>query len=173
MNIFLDVLKILAGFTGLGIFAYKIYIELKGYVRTSVKVIQNDNPIQIFTEIENSSRKFKRVIDNAFVIVSPELEDILVVGQKINNVLKISNTICKTNDFENFKLSEPTYIDNCIVIIPLQFYFSENIQIGDETLTYSCSLNRTLLEKGNYSVRFYIFGESRLHRSTQALLVIK
>ena len=49
------------------------------------------------------------------------------------------------------------------------FYYDENVTIGDENLTYRGSIDKSKLKNGNYSVRFYIFSSFRLHRSTQDL----
>jgi hypothetical protein len=104
--------------------------------------------------------------------VCREDADLIDVGRRIASELNVGKDIFSTNQFEYLKAHLPIYIDKSIAFIPLDFYYSENINIGDEKLTYRCSIDDTQLTKGNYSVRFYIYGEKRYHRSTQDLLKI-
>ncbi len=63
------------------------------------------------------------------------------------------------NNFKNLKSDNIIYIDYNIVFIPLTFYYSGNIMIGDERLTYRSSLDKKQLRDGNYSVRFFVLVE--------------
>jgi len=91
---------------------------------------------------------------------------------RISKALKTTFLINSTNDFEKLNSEKTIYLDRQIAFIPLEFYYSENIDIADEELTYRCFLDKEKLEKGQYSVRFYLFGQKRYHRSTQDLLII-
>jgi hypothetical protein len=159
----------LAGFTALG---FKIYEEVTGYLKIKVQVNSNDNIYSVLTEIENSSKLSSKKIDNAFLIISPETSDLIATGVSIARQLNVDDYIENTNDFEKLIGNQPIYFDNQFAFIPLDFYYSENIGIGDEKLTYCCSVDRTQLHAGSYSVRFYIYGGKRHLRSTQDLLTI-
>ena len=166
-------IKLIGGFAGLAALGFKIYEELIGYLKIKVQVDSKDKIYSILTEIENTSKWSKKKIDNAFLIISPENTNLIDTGVKIAKQLKLDEeNIINTNDFEKLNGKQSVYLDSQIAFIPLDFYYSENIAIGDEKLTYRCSVDKTKLKSGNYSVRFYIYGEKRYHRSTQDLLTI-
>jgi hypothetical protein len=118
------------------------------------------------------SRWSRKKISNAFVIITPENSGLLDAGRRISQHIGNEKKVYYTNHFEHLESEEPIYIDRSIAFIPLSFYYSENIAIGDEKLTYCCSVDKTMLNPGRYSVRFYIFSKGRYHRSTQNLLTI-
>lgn len=163
-------IKLVGGLAGLIALGFKLIEELRGYLKIKVLVKNNTSNFCIGTEIENTSRMCKKKITNAFIIISEENLNIIEAGIRIARQLNLNKDIRTTNDFENLKADQPIYINQEIAFIPLDFYFSENIRFGDEKLTYSCSIDKTQLKSRNYSVRFYIYGENRLHRSTQDLL---
>lgn len=164
----IEILEFILSFTGLGALLFKIYEEYKGYLKMKITVEKNT----IYTEIENTSKWNKKIIDNSFIIISPESSDLIEVGCKIAQNLEIENSIRYTNDFGCLLGSESIYIDNQIGFIPLDFYFNENIAVGDEKLTYRCSLDLKQLQADKYSARFYIYSKNRYHRSTQDLFIV-
>lgn len=167
-----EIVKTLGGVAGVVALSWKIFEEVRGYLKIRVQATKQDNAYSIQTEIENTNKWKSKKIDNSFLIVSKEHTDLINFGKQIAKELGVGGEIFSTNQFENLKSKKPIYIDRKIAFIPLDFYFSENITIGDEKLTYRCSIDDTQLEKGNYSVRFYIYGEKRYHRSTQDLFKI-
>jgi hypothetical protein len=164
-------IKLIGGISGLITISFKLFEEISGYLKIKVQVSQDKN-ICVLTEVENTKKILKKKIENAFLIISPEDKDILEIGNIIAKELRIDKTIESTNQFELFTPENPIYINDTCAIIPLQYYFSENIHIADETLSYCCSVDKTKFSKGNYSVRFYIFCKGRYHRSTQDLLTL-
>ncbi len=84
------------------------------------------------------------------------------------------------------------FIDRTSAFIPLPFYYSENIRIGNEEPTFELDIdqfvfrgnineeeegymtNEYKLRPDNYSVRFFVFSSESLHyhRSTQCILKI-
>lgn len=171
MEKIIEGIKLIGGISGLITIGVKLFEEISGYLKIKVQVKQNNN-LCVLTEVENTKKIFKKKIENTFIIISPENKDILEIGNMIAKKLKIAKTIESTNQFKVFKAENPIYINGICAIIPLQYYFSENIRIADETLNYCCSVDKTKFSKGNYSVRFYIFRKCRYHRSTQDLLTI-
>lgn len=100
----------------------------------------------------------------------------------MNNVLADLNMPLRfayTNEFELLKdqIETPIYTHNA-AIIPLPFYYSENVRIGNENPGYSYMFDNNItndgviLEEGKYSVRFFIFCKGKLHRSTADALVV-
>jgi hypothetical protein len=178
-SLIIEGIKLIGGIAGLVSLGFKVYEEIIGYLKIKVQVFNEDGIYSALTEIENTSKWSRKKIDNAFLIISPENFDLIEVGRIIAYRLYIDHKVPNciqieyTNDFEKLKGEETIYIDNKIAFIPLQFYYNENIAIGDEKLTYRCLVDKKKLQPGSYSVRFYIFGEGRYHRSTQDLLVVK
>jgi hypothetical protein len=54
------------------------------------------------------------------------------------------------------------------LIIPLSYYYDENVDIGDEQLSCEQIIARDQLQTGFYAARFYIDAVPRLHRVVQA-----
>ena len=164
-------IKLIGGISGLITISFKLFEEISGYLKIKVQV-NHDNNVSVLTEVENTKKVFKKKIENAFLIISPEDKDILEIGNIIAKAkeLSIDVTIKSTNQFELFTAENPIYINNICAIIPLHYYYRENIHVADEKLNYRCSVDKSKFNKGNYSVRFYIFCNGRYHRSTQDLL---
>ncbi len=172
MEDILEGIKLLGGLAGFTALGFKIFEELAGYLKIKVQVNSKDNIYSVLTEIENSSKWSSKKIDNAFLIISPETSNLIETCVCIARQLNLDVNIEDTKDFEILISEQAVYFDEQFAFIPLDFYYSENIRIGDEKLTYCCSVDRTQLQVGSYSVRFYIYGGNRYHRSTQDLLTI-
>ena len=165
-------IKLIGGLAGLVALGWKIFEELKSYLRIKVEVKTEGDNYSVLTEIENANKISSKKIDNAFILISPEKGNLIKAGKSVAERLNINEAIESTDEFKFLVSNESIYIDNRIIFIPLEFYYDENIDIADEKLTYRCFIDKTKLNKGQYSVRFYIYGEKRYHRSTQDLLVI-
>jgi len=57
-------------------------------------------------------------------------------------------------------------------IIPLTYYYLENIRVGDERLTYSRSIDLSRFPQGTYAIRFYVEPKRRYYRSVQRLFTV-
>jgi hypothetical protein len=83
--------------------------------------------------------------------------------------------INKTHHFYEFKgIPVPFYLDK-YAIIPLPFYYSENIDISNETTEYTIPVDTRLLQSPEvYSVRFFVFDDPKKHWhiTTQTILQI-
>jgi len=169
----IEILKLVGGFAGIIALTWKVFEEFKVFLRIRVETQKENNKYTVLTEIENTSRFFNKKINNAFLIVSKEDADLIEIGEKIGENLNVNTEINCTNVFKEFQTDQEIYIDQEIAFIPLEFYYSENIGIGDEKLTYRCSINNNNLKSGNYSVRFFIYGNKKYHRSTQDLIIIE
>jgi hypothetical protein len=172
-NPIIEAIKFIGGLAGLFAFGWKIFEFTKSYLKIKVQATYSNDIISVLTEVENSSFIAKDIV-NAILIISPEDDNLIQVGKKIKEALDDKHYSIRTTDnFINFKPTQTTYIEKKIAIVPLPFYYSENIDIADEKLTYRCSLNKDKFEKGSYSVRFYLFHHKRLLRTTQDLFIIK
>lgn len=130
----------------------------------------------IKTQVVNKSGEDKE-IDYSFLLITKQDDDIIKKVQSVIKFLNLNLQINYTDDFKSLKnhIQTPLFINNSIGIIPLEFYFSENDGIGNENPGYIYSFNnkKIKLKKGIYSVRFFIYPENGLHRSTVGSLIIK
>ena len=118
------------------------------------------------TKVENKSALPKK-ISNALILVGPETDGPLDIARIVAPNVELRFT----NDLENIVLKKPRFQDDR-GIVPLAFYYLENVSIADEHIGCDCSIELAAFEKGKpYAVRFYIFGKGRLHRSTQRTFI--
>jgi hypothetical protein len=128
----------------------------------------------IKTSIHNSTL-YEKKIQYAFLIISPFGQNFL---PSINNEFKLN--IEKTNDLyilQKHVSRKFHFINEEVLIIPLTFYFKENIGVGNEHLTYSLTIkfckNRLSSFKYNYEIRFFVYRDPNdsynYHRLTQCI----
>lgn len=148
----------------------------KDYLDLSIETKYLNDFYSLRTQVINKSREDKD-IDYSFILISKQEDDILEKIQSIDDFLKLNEEIGCSNDFIKLKdkIEKPLIIDNSVCIIPLEFYFSENIRIGNENPSYTFSFHKDdiKLNEGIYSVRFYIFPKNGYHRSTVDSLILK
>lgn len=157
------------------IFGFYKYNQIKSeYLDLLVETKSENNIHSIKTQVFNKSG-VKKSIEYAFILITRQEVNIL---DAISNFINTHNWDIDINCTDNFKclrnrIEIPT-LDNNMYIIPLRFYYSENIQIGNESPSYTYSFNNNdlNLECGIYSVRFFIYPKSGLHRSTVDSLII-
>jgi len=149
--------------------------SLENYLDLELNVTQNLSYYSVKTRVLNKSGVDKRIY-YAFLLLTKQDENIIT---KINSLLNTS--FFYTNDFVNLnKLLGHNIIKSTdTAIIPLPFYYSENISIGNESPQYTFTFDNNIwkLKKGIYSVRFFIFPGldevHQLHRSTVDSLVVE
>jgi len=131
-----------------------------------------DGWFRISTEVQNRGEVARRV-DYAMVLIGPEREDPL----KTAEILLGREFEC-TNDFAEIEEMEAVQDASILqqedrALIPLPFYFSENIDVGDEDLTYDVPVCANEFKHNTpYSARFFIFSKDHYHRSTQRMFVV-
>jgi hypothetical protein len=59
------------------------------------------------------------------------------------------------------------------MIIPLTYYYNENVDVADENLSYEQTIPIAEFPKGTYSVRFYVEARPRLHRVVHAAFEVE
>ncbi len=163
----------LGGIAGLAAFAWRMLDEFGAYLRISVKAeAPTDGWVTILTSVDNKGNRSKD-LSYACLLVGPENESPLVTAQEVAEVADYSGDLQYTNDLSNFRPTSSVYADGR-VLIPLPFYYSESIRVGDETLTYRSPLDVRQLRAGvPYSVRFFVFAKNRFHRSTHDCFITK
>lgn len=148
----------------------------KDYLDLRIETKTENDFHSIKTQVLNKSGSYK-VIDYSFLLITKQernfIDDVNSVIQHLNLDLQLDYTP-NFNQLKN-KIREPLFINNSIGIIPLEFFFSENIAISNENPCFTYSFdNRVInLQQGIYSVRFYIFPKEGIHRSTVDSLIIK
>jgi hypothetical protein len=162
----LEWIKILGAIAGFAALIWRLIDEFGAYPRISVEV---EGPLAgwttVLTTVENRGNRRKN-ISNALLLIGPETESPLDSANVVAAAMGYKGTLQFTNDLELLPVAKPTYAGGR-ALIPLPFYYSENVDIGDETLTYRAALDAGRLTTGiPYAVRFFVFGRGRLHRST-------
>lgn len=148
----------------------------KDYLDLNIKTKYFNEFNSIKTQVVNKSGEDKEIA-YSFLLITKQEDSIILKVQEIAQYLNVDLNINSTNDFIKIKnhIAEPIFINNTIGVIPLEFYFSENIGIGNEnpSYTYSFNNNKIKLQEGIYSVRFFIYPKEGYHRSTVESLIIK
>jgi hypothetical protein len=152
-----------------GIFKYIAYKNksLNDFVKINLDIINNKS---IVTKMENDVN-VKKKISFACLIITPqsETETLIQDLNTINENLGLTQEIKHTNNIIYWKKLAPISINN-LAFIPLSFYYSENISISNEALSYEVDLSKTKFDAGIYSVRFFVFSKEHPHRSTHRLI---
>lgn len=117
--------------------------------------------VTVTTVVENRSM-MKKKLDNAFLLIGPEREDPRETMYKITD-----RYFCSTNEIVEHNISNTPSESNERFLIPVDFYYSENVRIADEKMSYRVPIDVRNMKKGiPYSVRFFIGTPGRYHRST-------
>ena len=146
----------------------------ENYLDLKLKVKQQGEIYKLATQVMNKSGEDKEIFFS-FLLITKQEDNII---EKVNDFLqqhKIDDEMRYTNDFIRLRkyIWDPFHTER-MAIIPLPFYYSENIYIGNESpgYTYAFDNAKTKLEKGIYSVRFFIYPRNGYHRSTTDSLIV-
>jgi hypothetical protein len=172
---FLNFLQIISGVLGVSAFAWRVFDSLRSYLKIAVSVnLLNINWITILTSVENKGAT-RKDIGAAFLLIGPESEspietsNLLLKHYQEKFRISYTNELIKVSDIRN----DTKMVDGCRMFLPLPFFYSENIAVGDETLSYRSALNISEFPVAvPFSVRFYVFGRNRLHRSTHDCFLV-
>ena len=166
MDVLFEWIKIGGALAGIAALGWRIWDEVGTYLRISLKVeAPKSRWASALTSVENKGNRAKK-LSYAFLLVGPESESALETAKSIAKGVDFHGKLAFTNDLELFRVEFPTYVEGR-ALIPLSFYFSENVRISDETLTYRAQIDAHKLNYSEpYAVRFFVFCEGRLHRST-------
>lgn len=165
------VIGAVAGLIALG---WRLFDEFRAFVHVSLSLnTAQAGWVTALTVVENKGLRGKR-IDYAFLLIGPDGE----------NPAETARSLGRDAGFE-FMLWEPGYyramernLDGPFwrgprAVIPLPFYYNENVDIADECVTYRCPFEVKSLKPGAYSVRFFVSGRGRLDRSTHDTFLVQ
>jgi hypothetical protein len=179
MDTFGNTLSKIGAVLGIIAFFWNVLDAFANYLHIDLAIEQHKlnskRYVTALATVENTGRLAKR-IDYALLLIGPEDETPVATAKHIAKQINFDpDRISFTNDISLLVTSTPEYAkDGQRALIPLPFFFSEQLTIGDETLKYRCTIDKSKLAKNSsYSVRFFIFGEYRLHRSTQDLFRVE
>lgn len=153
--------------TGTAALAWRIIDEFGSFLRISLKVeAPKDGWTTALTTVENKGYRPKK-ISYALLLVGPEGEQPIQTARTLAKKAGFSGQLDHTNDLEHFRVSATVDAQNRY-LIPLPYYYSENVDIADETLCYRVPIPVASFEPGKpFAVRLFVFANGRLHRSTQ------
>ena len=146
-------------------------MQARSYLHISLSVSRSTGAYWIArTTVDNRSGEPKRIA-NAVVLVGPEDED---PRETYNQLAAGAPTIARvgsTNEIAENTVARAV-VGNGRALIPVPFYYSENIDIADERISYSVPVPSVSMASDTaYSVRFFVHGEEWLHRSTHDLII--
>jgi len=172
MGHFFDVLKILGGIAGGVALLWRAWDEFGSHLRISIKVDgPKDGWVTVLTTVDNKGNRPKD-ISYALLLLGPEAESPLDTARLLAKATLYQGRLDSTNDLADFLVESSVYQDDRIVV-PLPFYYSENVDIADDMLNYRVPIPVKTLRPGlAYSVRFFLFPAGRFHRSTQDCFVV-
>ena len=164
----LEILTIVGALLGITAFVWNIRDLFMSYLHIDLEISQSQGNVFAKATVENKSQ-LKKKIDNALFLVGPESES---PEETFNRVSKENawniNATC-TNDIAEHHVEVRAMASKGRQIVPLSFFYSENRSIADERLSYCAPLSLESIEAGvPYSVRFFVFDKTRLHRSTHS-----
>ena len=170
----LEALKIIGALLGIFAFFWKVRDLFSSYLHIELTVdTDGEDTVSAKAVVENKSPKPKKV-DNALLVVGPEAENPIETFNRIAVSAGLELKVSSTNEIAASHFDRSIYDGEGRAVIPLSFFYSENITISDERLAYRAPIDSTTLERGRpYSVRFFISTACRLHRSAHGSFMLK
>jgi hypothetical protein len=163
----IELIKLGGGIAGVIALLWRVLETIGAYIQIRLEVQRDDGStrIKIETAIENKLY-FGKKLEAAFLLIGPEVEEPGQIARALGKlyppiadlssmnemVSKIGRTICRDNN----RAPSGIFDDGGRAIVPLTYYYLENISVGDEQLTYSCTIDQSKFPPGVYSVRFYV-----------------
>lgn len=167
-----ELLTTIGAVLGILAFCWKVWDTLKGYLRIDVIVeTSEDQIVSAKTAVENQSVRNK-IVYNALLLIGPESENPIDLFNHLAFNTGFNPPVQSTNEIALIQSSKPVYDREGRAVIPLPFYYSENVRIGDERMSYRSPINTNYMtDMVPYSVRFFVCASGRLHRSTHDAFV--
>jgi hypothetical protein len=163
-----DLLTIIGAVLGAVTFMWKIRDTSSSYIHIDLNIGTPGHGYSLIkSTVENKGFSKKR-INNALLLIGPEHENPVITYKTLTH-----RGVRFTNQIVDIPMKEPIY-DSERAVIPLPFFYDENVRIADEKVSYTMPVELQSFKRGvPYAVRFFIGGENRLHRSTQDVLLIE
>ena len=149
--------------------------KINDFVKLEILVEYINNIPIIHTKVVNDVT-VKKGIKHSFLLITKKdcKNDFLTQTNKcLNSKFEFTNEFVETKHLK--KLFKESF-----AFIPLEYYFSENIAVGNEILQFSHTLTQfeidsiktTLNDNEEFEVRFFVFSsESHPHRSVATTLI--
>jgi len=159
---------------------WRVFDEFGSFLRLSVKVEdEKDGYARILTTIENKGFRAKK-ISYSTLLICPESENPGVAATLLARAAGHGREFKNLNDLESFVVDQAVAFEDRLWI-PVKFYYEENVDIADETLSYRVPiLVDNFKPKTAYAVRFFVYGPrlipvfgSILYRSTEDTFIHK
>jgi hypothetical protein len=172
------VLSLIGGFAGFTTLLWRLWDVWKAFLHITVTVEPMQGArVKIRTVVENTNT-IARKIDAAFLIVGPENEGVDVTVDNLLSMSKQSAKIDTLNDMvqtiASIVIKNPVkLVGEGRMIIPLAYYYDENVDVADENLSYEQTISIGDFPRGTYSVRFYVEARPRLHRVVHAAFEVE
>ncbi len=168
----LEVLKTIGAVLGTIAVGWNIASLFRAYLHIHLDLNHCGDFLLAKATVENRSSK-KKTIDNALLLVGPEDENPVETYKQLIQITGSMPTATCTNNIAGTLLAEPVDDGHGRMLIPLDFFYSENQAIADERLSYVAPFQTASFQKGvPYSVRFFVWQKKRLHRSTHSCFVL-
>jgi len=177
MKTLLDVLAVGGGTLGIITFLWRVWDEFGSYLFLGIE-IRTDVPgyAVVVAKVENSGRR-KKSLSAAFLLMGPFDDNPVQTYNKIATSAGLAEA-CYTNDILRSNASRAIAIDKGMrQLIPLPFFTSENVRVGDEKLACSVPIKLEAAHyTGPYSVRLLVGADktwiTRLHRSAHGIILV-
>jgi hypothetical protein len=177
MKTLLDVLAVCGGTLGIIAFLWRVWDEFGSYLYLGLE-IKTDVPgyAVAVARVENSGRRNKS-LSAAFLLVGPFDEDPVQTYNKIAATAGLAEARY-TNDILKSKASRALVIDKGTrQLMPLPFFTSENVSVGDEKLACSVPIKLEAVHyAGPHSVRLLVGANAwwipRMHRSVHNIILV-
>ena len=177
MKTLLDVLALFGGTLGIIAFLWRVWDEFGSYLYLGLE-IKTDVPgyAVAVARVENSGRRNKR-LSAAFLLVGPFVEEPVQTYNRIAASAGLAEARY-TNDILRSNASRTLVIDKGMrQLIPLSFFTSENVRVGDEKLACSIPIKLEAVHyEGPHSVRLMVGADARwiprLHRSVHNIILV-
>lgn len=174
----METLKFIGALLGIVAFLWKACDLLVSYLRIELQVnAEHRGALSALTIVENKGWKPKR-IENAILLVGPYSEsptdttNHLLATLPVDLIHNFPRAVRSTNEIADLKMDKPLLGTQGRQLIPLVFYYSENVDIADERIGCRAYLSDTDIPSlVPYSVRFFVVGKGRLHRSTHEMFI--
>lgn len=149
--------------------------QLDDHLNLTVSIDKFDSYHLIKTSLENTTL-FPKQIEYAFLIISKfDVDFMKEINSHFKLNLEYSNQLFQLKQ----KISEKFLcINDKLLIIPLSFYYKENVRVANEQLTYSIPILSGEDEYGDtskYEVRFFVYRNKKdtnnYHRLTQCSFI--
>jgi hypothetical protein len=129
-----ECLKTLGAIAGAVALVWRFIDEFGSHLRIAVTVETDsaaDGWLTVLTTLDNKGNRPKG-IEYAMVLVGPESENPVETARILARAVGYAEPLGYTNDFVGFRVIDPV-IQEDRALIPLPFYYQENVDIADET----------------------------------------